>query len=222
MNVRTLIRCTLVGLALATALAGSANAHRASYGNLRTIAKGDDQFRNYDFKCGDEQLKCVRADNVDWAIDFLFTNNAEVDKVKGGIAYCCFGDPMYGRLYGGPETSWKFVFDGDRGSKDSWCPIGDGYHMRLYADGDDRLYNTSWGYWIFGSAHIDHAECGGDAPWSGMNETAENIFSGRAASAWGSYRVFKNNYWLANAEPLRFDGGDYWWNSGYATRVIVP
>ena len=220
MSARMLIRCTLAGLALATVLVASASAHRASYGNLRTIYKGDDRFRNYDFLCGNDS-KCVAYNNVDWAIDFLFTNNAEIDKVKRGIGYCCVGSPMYGRLHGGPETG-TFVFDSDRGVKDSWCPIGDGYHLRLYADADDRLYNTSWGYWVFGSAHIDHAECGGDATWSGMNEAAENIFSGRAANAWGSYRVFKNHYWLANSEPLRFDRGDYWWNNGYATRVIVP
>ena len=57
MRGRTLIRWTFVAIALSTALTGSAGAHTASAGKLALIAKGDDQFRNYDFKCGDDQLK---------------------------------------------------------------------------------------------------------------------------------------------------------------------
>jgi hypothetical protein len=216
MNAPRIVRSLVLAALLAATIAGAAGAHTATPGNLSILYKGDDAYRNYDFLS-----QSVSSANVDWAIDFLFTNNASVGKVKAGIGYCCWGSTMYGRFNGGSETGYAYVWDGDGGVKDAWCSLySDVYHLRVYADGDDRLYNTSWGYWVFGSAHIDHAECG-DA-YSGMSEVAENTIRSRAAAAWGSYRVFKNSMWLGNYEYLRRDGRDYWWNNGYATRVIVP
>jgi len=209
---KTILSLSVVLVAVAF-LAGTARAHTAT--SLAIISVNADQIRNYDFLS-----QTVSASNVDWAVDLVFSNNATINTVKNGLngtygagASCASG--MYGRL----NDTGTWVWDTDQGRKTICCPISaDSYHYRIYADSDDQMYNTTWGYYVFGTTHIDHNECGAN-PWSGQSESAEVYLRNHAPSGW---TVSANNYWWGNYEPLRVDGSDYWSNDGYATKVRVP
>ncbi len=58
---------------------------------------------------------------------------------------------MYYHLKDG--GSWTWDTDGGRKSQ-SGCSLID-THIRLYADGDDRMYNSTDGYYVVGTTHKD-------------------------------------------------------------------
>ncbi len=122
----------------------STNAHQASLSNWGTINMGEDSFYNWDFHTQPTSFDCPSAcDKVDWPVSMLFWDDALINTVKVGLLDAIGGQSgashsaNYARLNDG--SGW--VWDGDGGIKnDNSCPSV-GYHMRLYADGDDRLYN---------------------------------------------------------------------------------
>ena len=200
--------------AVVAALAAFASPAAAWYTpNLTIQYKHDDAFRNYDFESPD-----VSAYNVDWPVDFIFYNNAAIDKVKYQIGWGAWGNPMYGRLNDG----YGWVWDDDRGRKSSWDCYGSTVnHYRLYADGDDRLYNPSWGFWVFATAHRDYNECGGGEKYSGNSEYTEHLLANAARNAYGWANVGEDANWHANYEPSRFVGSHWWWNDGYGSYAFV-
>ncbi len=207
---------TLATLALTLAL-GAGHTLGATAQNLHIVSASGDQFWNYDFlstQC------CPPPNNVDWAFDLIFWNNATINKVKNGLenpydqgGLCASG--MNARLNDG--TGW--VWDSDSGKKTTCCPVtGSAYHFRVYADSDDRLYSTLFGYYVLGSTHIDHAECGSGS-WFGYSEDAEAYLRQHVPSGW---TVNANSYNLENNEPLRAEGNHIWQNNGYASKIRVP
>jgi hypothetical protein len=210
---RTSLALTLV-IAVLLALAGSqAAGEAATASRLALLSIEEDSFRNYDFLS-----RSVSASNVDWPINLLFWNNAEVDKVKNGLPYAYVGSTMYARLNDGTG----YVWDADGGRKSSPCPIlGQATHYRLYADGDDRLYNLTWGYYALASSHFDTRECG-PGKWFGRSEDAEAKIAAAARARWGASRVAEDSISFENAEPYREEGNHIWLNDGLGTTVSVP
>lgn len=182
MTRRTLaIGAALAMFAPAAALGVLAHAAgAASTSNLSLVNQNEDYFRNYDFTA-----QVVSATGVDWAVDLVFKNNATINKVKNGMespydqgGTCASG--QNGRLNDGAG----YVWDSDSGKKTTCCPItGDAYHFRVYADADDRMYNSTWGYYVFGTTHIDHAECGSGS-WFGYSENAEGYLMSHLPAGW--------------------------------------
>jgi hypothetical protein len=208
----------LIGLAVAVLTAvgvDTSNAATAAPGRLGVVHIGDDSFRNYDFKS-----KRVARNNVDWAVDFVFYNNAEIDRVKNAMDGFLphTGSTMYGRLNDGAASVW----DEDKGLKDKKCPIkGDAHHIRYYAPPErDRMYNRKWGYYIIGTAHIDHNECG-LGRWYGRSEQAEATIELMARDVFGPSKVKRNHRYFFNYEPFRREGNHIWLNDGWATFVKV-
>ncbi len=143
--------------------------------------------------------------SVDWTLTMFFMNNAEIDKVKGilGSAYPEIGGSMYEYLSDGSGYSW----DSDRGRKTpSGCSRVD-THARLYADGDDRLYNTTDGYYVVASTHRDYYErqlCG---TYYGYSEAASNQICTYMRDH--GYRCDSNAVYIGNPEPTRNEGGNH-------------
>jgi hypothetical protein len=195
-------------------------AEAATARNLTLLYIDEDRFRNYDFTD-----RAVTPYGVDWPIALVFGNNATIDRVKArlGNEYDQTGGPMYGRMTdnaGSGGVGGGYVWDDDSGGKTTKCPGApfqpdSARHYRIYADGDDRLYNLAWGYYVFGSTHWDRWECGGDTAWFGWSENAEGWLAWRwstngysAAEDWASFY---------NWEPYRVEGTHVWENDGYAT-----
>jgi len=220
------IRCRAL-IALATvgasgACAGAAHAATARSGNLTTLYIREDAFRNYDFT-----ERTVASNRVDWTVSLMFWNNASINRVKNsaiGPLYDQTGGTMHGRL--SDNTNSGYVWDDDGGRKTTKCPGApfqprNARHYRIYADGDDRLYNLSWGYWVYGSTHWDMDECSLSNPaWFGYSENAEEWLvsdwvdrTGRgAANDWS---------WFYNSEPYRVAGDHIWDANGYASAFNV-
>ncbi len=191
------------------ALASGSVVRSASTSHLTLLYVNEDSFRNYDFLS-----ETVSSSNVDWPVTLLFWNNANVNKVK---IFTWSGSTMYGRMNNGSGYLW----DSDKGSKDVLCPIiGDAHHYRVYAPpSTDRMYNVSWGYWVFATSHIDHNECGFGS-YSGYSDKTENYVATQFANA--GYPVARNWASFYNYEPYRVQGSHVWSNDGYATAIRLP
>jgi hypothetical protein len=216
-TLRTLDR-VIIGIIAGSAvwlagLFGFQGAGAASTSKLDIVDIGSDSVWNYDFT-----TKSVSSSNVDWPVTLIFRNNAEVDKVKNYFndTWACAGD-KYGRYFDNGDT---FAWDADAGAKSRCTLLGDVYHMRVYADGDDRLYNTEFGYWVYGTTHIDHNEqLSGE--WFGESEKSEEWWRDWAANERG-WTICSDCQNMKNSEAYRAEGNHRWRNSGYATRVRVP
>jgi hypothetical protein len=218
----------LLAIAAALVLASQpAQAHTAPAGSFAIVVLADnDRAYNWDFNDDDHDPAPA---NVDMPVDMVFHNNANINKVKDQVLdYDHCGQAKYARLKDG--TSW--VWDGDGGVKDDCgggdqCADGLSYHLRVYADSDDRMYNTNYGYYILGAAHMDNYNYCGDPwhpiccdwIWSGYNNDAEAWFAQRSQGR--GYTVLANwgNWYNAatvydSEHPIR--------NNGKATYVNVP
>lgn len=194
----------------------------ARSGNLTILYIREDGFRNYDFNS-----RTVASNNVDWTIALMFWNNATINRVKNsgiGPLYDQSGSTQYGRLR--DTTATGFVWDGDGGRKTTACPGApfqprEARHYRIYADGDDRIYNLDWGFWVFGSTHYDIDECSLTRPaWFGYSETAEEwlVFDWVDRTPWGATNDWS---WFYNNEPYRVAGDHIWDSNGYASAFYV-
>jgi hypothetical protein len=90
----------------------------------------------------------------------------------------------------------------------------------VYADADDRMFNLNWGFYVFGTTHIDHNECW-FGRWHGRSEATETHVAVRSAAVWGSSRVHRDHRWFSSREPWRKEGNHLWQNNGCATFVRV-
>lgn len=206
------------------AVVDEAGSQSARKGNFDVIRKQGDAFRNYDFRS-----ERVSRRNVDWAIGLLFYNDAEINKVKGygdfGNYYDQVGGPQYGRL---KNNGGAYRWDSDRGRKSTLAPgcpsqPDDAFHYRIYATPDnDRMFNRRWGYYVFGSTHVDHNEaCGKDeTTYFGRSELAENKLSDVANRSFP--RVLDDHASFGNGEPFRRQNNHVWFNNRFATYIYVP
>jgi hypothetical protein len=206
--------------AIATGVVRTADhtANGASTSRLSKVTVHEDSFWNYDFT-----TNRVHANRVDWPIGLVFFGNATINKVKDilGNEYDRSGSAMWGRINDGPRWRW----DTDKGRKTTACPglptqPSWARHYRVYADGDDRLYNPSWGFYVIGSTHYDVRECAVSGKQFGWSESAED---------WVVWRWSVNGYWaqndwtgISNHEPLRVEGNHVWSNNGRASRLHTP
>lgn len=207
--------------------------------HLSAVKIRGDVFFNYDFDPKDKNAPSASGDQVDWAVDFIFWNNAEVDKVKNGLRAAGDLDQIGGAMYESVSDGGPDYWDTDKGIKDTKCPglptqPSIARHMRIYADpseqgGDNRLYNIDWGYYVIATSHFDYRECSTNGiRWSGRSERAENRIANTARAAWGSSRVAEDDLPLGNPEPWRVQGNPMrklahiWANDGNATVVDVP
>ena len=176
--------------------------------------RSDDRIYNYDFNSERRSRK-----NVDWGVNLLFYNNAEVDKIKAALIYGTPGGKQNARMKDG--SSW--LWDEDGGRKQGPCPIGTSTaHYRVYANQDgDRNYSRGLGFYVIGSSHRDVNECGGGTRYFGDSEAVETELSAIGASARG-WQVFRNNYDMRNKERRRREGDHRWYSDGLATMFIVP
>jgi hypothetical protein len=188
--------------------------------NFRTLSLREDRFLNYDGGCPDN-FDCFKPTNVDWPVDLIFWNGAEIDKVKTAMAQGA------GYSFRGSEENFKlnnsgdWQIDGDKGVKTVLCPIDSGIHFRIYAPPTDHLYNQSWGFYVLGTSHYDGRECPGWDSWFGASEIAEEQITADAQAVFGGSAVGYDKVNMHNPEGERWEGNHYWLNSGYATAIKV-
>lgn len=192
-----------------------------------------DSFVNYDNK----SYSGASRSTVDWAVSILWWNNAEVDKVKNAFREYPVGgsgaDPMWLRLNDGGGIAW----DSDRGMKTAYpsCTF-DTRHSRVYADGDDIMYNITFGRYVLATTHKDFDEAC-NRHFGDSEGTERDLARLARAKGWGVNEDygFTSNYESScprstntykPACPGRADaveGNDHrWQNSGYSTYVLVP
>ena len=224
--IRSILLATALG-AIVVAAAGLTVQLEAMAGywdatNLDIVTRLEDSMRNYDFT-----TQSVSSSNCDFPVTMLFKNGAEIDQVKN--AYVLHGWVLPGGSKNGRlNDGGRWVWDTDKGVKTiGWTRC---CHMRLYADSDDHMYNTDWGYYIFGTTHYDYEEGDPDVQWFGKSEDAEAEAAAEARDIWGSGNVFANNADFKNYEAYRVQagtppGGSYqkhiWQSSGRRTTVSV-
>lgn len=180
----------------------------------------EDVIYNYDFTTN----RGASYRTVDWGTTLLFYNNDSIEQVKNdravGVAYAFVGGTKYGWVdEGGPHPSY---YDSDRGIKtDSASCLGDTRHFRIYADGDDRLYNTRLGYWVYATTHKDFNELCSD--YYGDAEGTENDVAARFRN--DRHAVYEDYASFFNYEPYhvdRLDSKHRWGSDGKATYINVP
>ena len=206
-------------LLAAVALVGATSAEAASTRKLRALKVdprgSDDKIYNYDFNSARRSRR-----NVDWGVNLLFFNNAEIDKVKAALVLGVPGSKQDARM----NDDGEWIWDTDGGRKGSACPVGTRTtHYRVYADrpGGDRNYSRGLGFYVLGTTHRDVNECGGGTRYFGDTEIAErDVFSlGASARGWQAWR---NNYNMRNRERRRRQGDHRWRSNGLATMFQVP
>lgn len=213
----------LVTLVAGGMLASPAQAHCVGSAINNTQVKLNDRFRNFDYNStGDGDC------NVDWPMDFLFHGNASKFIVKnrmGSIGYDHEGSPKHGKL--DDSAGWDWNTDRGRKTYDAWdACFGDLEHFRIYAVyTDNQMYNVDWGYYVLGTAHIDHHEAGGcPGTWWGESEKAEGRIANsiQEAGAIGLGEVREDQLYFDNFMAYAVaEDGHHKWNSGWATKVLV-
>lgn len=192
-----------------TAIAGG-----TAYRPITALSMGySDYLKNYDFE-GEVDAQ----NNVDWAVSILAYNGASVDRFKSLLNNQGFGanstDGKHGRASDGAGYRW----DRDAGKKGVTCPaFSTTPHYRVYADGDQYLYNQTYGTYVYASTHRDRDECGGGNKSFYGSEGVEglivNKFSYIGQPVYHDYASFYNY------EPYRAQGTHIWDNDGNASYV---
>ncbi len=211
-----LIGCGLVGvLAVGTAIPVDAATTRKLRALKVDPRNSDDRIYNYDFT----RTRASRR-NVDWGVDLLFYNNAEVDKIKNSLPLVGTGSKKNARLDDGGGWFW----DEDGGRKGTPCTPGVRLnHYRVYADrpGGDRNFSRGLGFYVIGSTHRDVNECGGGTRYFGETEAAETDVAA-LASGLTNWQIYRNNYDMRNRESRRREGDHRWGSNGLATMFRIP
>lgn len=219
----------------------AAKAATAADGNYRWInigsdAKGYDSFVNYDHN---DQV--AGADKVDWAINYVFYNNADVGHVKRDVLPAKYdsANPIgtqFARL-SDRANGFAEEWDGEKGEKHLfhynsglgiYCSAN---HIRIYADSsadastgyrdDASGFNVWWGYFVIGSTHQDwHELCETDDKHFCCSEDVEDDIAIHIMGE-RKYGLTRDNQWFGNGEGPRKEGNHWWQNNGYATFVNV-
>ena len=218
-----ILAAAAVGLALPITAGVSVAQGWTAHDYQRLVVDGSDRFGNFDLTNRTSPANHSNPSNADWAVDYIFWNNAEIDKVKDVLTgFNSDAGLMNAEQQDGSYVAW----DEDRGKKNPHgsCGGGDGpsdYHMRFYADPtDDRMYSPSWGYWIFASSHKD------------LNEGCynESFGYGETSAEPGFVYVFASTYSntcsdcinLYNPKNYTEGGNHVWDNDGLASASYVP
>lgn len=198
----------------------------AATGCYKRVYTGNEDFvTNYD-----NVGKKTGYRTSDWPVNFIFYGpGANVNRVKSilnAAGASTSGGAMYLYLKDFPSGgSW----DTDSGRKKVYSThsecggiFADGHtyiHMRVYADSDDRLNNSTFGNYVVGTSHWDNREGCSDETF-GWSESAE--------AQWASL-IYCRGYNLAqshdmqNPESSRMVRGNHYWQSdGWARKVYVP
>lgn len=218
---RALITIAAVAVAATGTWTTAGNAATTGTDRYYTLYVNEDGFINYD-----HTERTASRYRVDWPAALLWWNNASINKVKNSAI-----GPLYDQVGGAKEALLSenrangYVWDSDAGRKTTLCPGAYGQpnhakHYRIYADGDDRLYNMTWGYYAWGTTHYDFYECGGGTARFGHSEAAENYLVSEWNARYGNTGV--NDYYnWRNAEPYRVEGDHVWENNGLSSTMKV-
>jgi len=188
---------------------------------LHVVGSGD-YWLNYDM-----MSERYSSSNVDWPVTMIFTNNAEVNKVKNVLRDTGYFSSFPGSWNGmhnavADDGTDDYHWDRDAGVKGSSCPRGSiTQHARIYGGEGDRIYTPelNLGFYVLVTTHYDANECGGGTTWHGLSGMVE-----KSVAEYMDNRYSVNRDWLNvhNVEGKRFEGNHKWWNNRYATRVILP
>ena len=213
---------TLVGAAmlLAGGVVDQARpAEAASTKKLAYLSIGGDRFFNYDFLS-----KSSGATNVDWPVTVIFRNNATVKKAKSSMEAWSerFDYTSYQMMYMVENDGAGAYWDQDGGKKTPACP-GYGYsspHYRVYGiNTSERLYSTTFGYYVPATTHRDYNECPAYQKKHGDTEAVEDLLIREAGD---NTTVSNDAYNFYNYEPYRVEGNHSWYSNGYASTVVIP
>jgi hypothetical protein len=204
-----------VGLVLAP-VSGLASNHWAYQEPGHMDFGQGDYVYNYDFREGSTWSKY----KVDWPITFIAYNSATVNKLKTVMeqfAYDQAGGSMYGHVNDGPESSHYLIQDTDSGKKHDFCPgVGNETpHFRVYADGNDYLWQIGRGSYVVASTHRDVEECSSFK----IFRDSEQVEGGIVTNLSNLYYVYHDRYAWGNPEPYRVQGRHIWDNNGYGSYV---
>lgn len=203
-----------VVIALSSSLsAGGAHAATARNPIVAMSMGYSDYLKNYDFISESD-----RQDNVDWAVSILAYNSASIDRFKGILSTRGFGQISPNGMHGRASDGSGYRWDRDAGQKGITCPIGTTTpHYRVYADGDQYMYNIGFGHYVYATTHRDQNECGFGTTRHYDIERVEGTVVDAFFSA--SFPVYHDYGNFANYEPYRTQGEHTWDNNGYASYV---
>lgn len=214
--------------------------HNPQY--ILTLPYDSNRFTSYDYRQG-------TWGDVDWPTGYLFTGNANINKVKDGLCtgtsypwkYCATGGPQYMYVEGvasGQGGSWA-GFDSDSGRKRFSQDCGSTEwtaHPRLYApqvkhgQSDDTFFSLYYGYMVVATSHLDYQDAPGCGYRThGYTEIAENwlSFTVNAVPGWTTYQNNSVYFSNANSSHTRWRELSGWYvahiydNDGNATYVDV-
>ena len=190
----------------------------------------EDAFWNYDF-----ESDYPYNDNVDWPVTIVFTEHADVDKVKNALwGNANTHSEMWLELnnwWAWDPFAWEW--HKNRGTKGQHWATGKDCHMRPYAVYDwetDRyqMCNTPWYYYCIGTTHGDEFHfpdlvCG----WS---QEREYLVCDQIQHYHPTWTVYQYAYYFQNYEYWRVEQRPWWWfteyhigdNDGWVSRVHVP
>lgn len=211
---RRILVAVACGTLLGCLVTRTTSAATARSGNPLTVQfDAGDVIGNYDHMSASN----LRT-NVDWTTTMFFRGNATITKVKNilGSTYGNTGATMRELVNDGAGNVW----DSDNGRKDAGGCNSSDSHMRIYADGDDRLYNPTDLFYVVASTHYDFNDVSGCGEYFGWSENASA----------GFYNFFRNKGYsgsanavaVSNAEPFRVEGNHYWQSDGNLHRITLP
>jgi hypothetical protein len=212
----------------------------------RVPAVGEDAFWSWDFGSSNFEMTAQSVkERSDWPVAMIFTNDATVDLAKRYYAGRALTTRAWGSTFDrGPHPQGHAVpnmpWDRDEGTYKGPPCYGDKYHYRVYGgnpdfDGDDRMFNIAWGFYVVATAHIDHNEDRGGFPlglsqlvcWNTSfgdtdraMETIEQDISDYIATHLLHDAVRPNRFELFNGAADR-QGNRILQNDGLATEVCV-
>jgi hypothetical protein len=190
---------------------------------------------------------------ADWPVTLLFVGEADIDKAKdmwnhgkGSILGLkrLWATPKYGWLIDAPPSyepggkglyfgSYDSLYDTDRGVyKGHMCSFktafgtigGHKWHYRVYAPtGNDRMYNMSFGYYVYGTTHQDHHDSGGlpcPGDWYGGSERSEHEVAETARDHAG-WTVQEDALQMKNWDARGWIGNHLYSNNGKATIITI-
>lgn len=191
----------------------------ATTGELLKLSFGSDTFYNFDFTG-----TTASSTRVDFPMTVIFRQNSSVNRAKSRMETWSnrfdgsSSDSMHAQLRDGDKA--PFHWDSDRGKKSPTCPASgqSSPHYRVYGIGSqERLYNTSWGYWNPASTHRDYNEC---PPIRKRHSNSEEVEDLVAAEVDENTTVSRDRTNFFNRE-YRKEGNHTIDSNGYATHVSI-
>ena len=215
----------------------AANANTAPPGTLQNKLMGStDYVWNWDYGSKTDETDRYR---VDWAMRFVFKENADIDYVKDRLDGR-WHDPSISPNLNNVLAHHKFAYvddghdhqgsywDEDKGLKNHTGCFWNFGHMRFYANGDSN-YNPTLGYYVVATLHRDHEALHCDNQFSSL-ESHEDTWIDRIEDNLGpdtdyDWTVTENaTSWQNGISGTRdIGGGNHTYQSdGWGHEVTVP